>query len=101
MQFTIYLFVKVTNKNTLELERLTLLKNKENSSKSLISPMPGRVVKVCVSEGDEVSQGDDLIILDAMKMENVLKAEKNIKIFKINVNEEDTVAVDQELIMFG
>jgi len=95
------LFVKVTNKNTLELERLTLLKNKENSSKSLISPMPGRVVKVCVSEGDEVSQGDDLIILDAMKMENVLKAEKNIKIFKVNVNEEDTVAVDQELIKFG
>ena len=68
--------------------------------KSLISPMPGRIVKIFVSKGDHVSQEDDLIIIDAMKMENVLKAEKDAKILKINVKEGDTVFVDQELINF-
>jgi propionyl-CoA carboxylase alpha chain len=48
-----------------------------------------------------VSLGEDLIILDAMKMENVLKAEKDIQIKKINVKEGDTVSVDQELITFA
>ena len=60
-----------------------------------------RVVKVCVSENQKVSLGEDLIILDAMKMENVLKAEKDIHIKKINVKEGDTVSVDQELITFA
>jgi len=62
--------------------------------------MPGRVVKVCVAEGQEIAQGDDLIILDAMKMENILKAEKDTKVQKVKVKEEDTVFVDQELIEF-
>ena len=48
-----------------------------------------------------MSLGEDLIILDAMKMENVLKAEKDIQIKKINVKEGDTVSVDQELITFA
>jgi propionyl-CoA carboxylase alpha chain len=62
--------------------------------------MPGQVVKICVSENQKVNIGEDLIILDAMKMENILKADKDIKIKKINVKEGDIVSVDQELITF-
>jgi propionyl-CoA carboxylase alpha chain len=76
-------------------------KAKNTLYKALISPMPGQVVKVCVSENQKVSLGEDLIILDAMKMENILKAEKDIQIKKINVKEGDTVSVDQELITFA
>tara|TARA_B100000686_G_scaffold116504_1_gene123828 strand:- start:14380 stop:16365 length:1986 start_codon:yes stop_codon:yes gene_type:complete len=93
--------VKVIRMETIKLFKLIPEKNKIVSSKSLISPMPGRVVKICVSKGDDVSQEDDLIIIDAMKMENILKAEKDAKIIKINVKEGDTVFVDQELINFA
>ena len=92
---------KVMELEVFNLAKLIPKKAKNTLSKSLISPMPGQVVKVCVSENQKVSLGEDLIILDAMKMENVLKAEKDIQIKKINVKEGDTVSVDQELITFA
>jgi propionyl-CoA carboxylase alpha chain len=76
-------------------------KSKNNLSKLLLSPMPGQVVKVCVKENQKVHSGDDLIVLDAMKMENILKADKDTVIKKININKGDTVSVDQELIVFS
>ena len=94
------ILVKVRSMNAIKFSTLIPKKNKTVSSKSLISPMPGRVAKIFVSEGKDVSEGDELIIIDAMKMENVLKAEKDTKVLKINVKEEDTVFVDQELINF-
>ena len=69
--------------------------------KLLLSPMPGQVVKVCVQENQKINSGDDLIILDAMKMENILKADKDAVIKKIHIKEGDTVSVDQELIVFS
>jgi propionyl-CoA carboxylase alpha chain len=74
---------------------------KNTLSKTLISPMPGQVVKICVSENQKVNLGEDLIILDAMKMENILKADKDIIVKKINVKAGDTVSMDQELITFA
>ena len=62
--------------------------------------MPGRVVKVFVEKGQKVKIGDDLIILDAMKMENVIKSEKDTEIAIVHVKEDETVFVDQELIDF-
>ncbi len=62
--------------------------------------MPGRVVKVFVEKGQKVKVGDDLIILDAMKMENVIKSEKETEIANVHVKEDETVFVDQELIDF-
>ena len=62
--------------------------------------MPGRVVKVFVEKGQKVKIGDDLIILDAMKMENVIKSEKETEIAIVHVKEDETVFVDQELIDF-
>ena len=91
---------KVIELEIFNLAKMIPKKSKNISSKMLISPMPGQVVKICVSENQKVNIGEDLIILDAMKMENILKADKDIKIKKINVKEGDTVSVDQELITF-
>ena len=91
---------KVIELEIFNLSKMIPKKSKNRSSKMLISPMPGQVVKICVTENQKVNLGEDLIILDAMKMENILKADKDIKIKKINVKEGDTVSVDQELITF-
>ena len=91
---------KVTECEIFNLSKLIPKKVKNTLSKTLISPMPGQVVKVCVSENKKVNLGEDLIIIDAMKMENILKADKDIIVKKINVKAGDIVSVDQELITF-
>ena len=68
--------------------------------KNLLSPMPGRVVKVLVKQGQKVKYGEDLIILDAMKMENIIKSEKDTEISEVFVKENDTVVVEQVLLGF-
>ncbi len=92
---------KVTECEIFNLSKLIPRKVKNTLSKTLISPMPGQVVKVCVSENQKVNLGEDLIIIDAMKMENILKADKDIIVKKINVKAGDIVSVDQELITFA
>ena len=92
---------QVKEHDVYNLSKLIPKKIKNSSSKLLISPMPGQVVKVSVVEGQKINAGEDLIILDAMKMENVLKAEKDVQIKKIYVKEGETVSVDQELIIFS
>ncbi|TET18586.1 MAG: biotin/lipoyl-binding protein [Candidatus Cloacimonadota bacterium] len=57
----------------------------------LKSPMPGSVVKLFVTEGDEVAEGDILIIIEAMKMENELRAPGTMRVKKIYVKEGDQV----------
>jgi biotin carboxyl carrier protein len=68
------------------------------SLNSISSPMPGKVVKILVSEGDEVNEGQTVIIISAMKMESEYKAPKNSVIKKINVAEGDTIDGNQVLI---
>ena len=97
--FDIHAIVRETD--IYKLSKLIPKKAKSNLSKLLLSPMPGQVVKVCVQENQKVNSGEDLIILDAMKMENILKADKDAVIKKINIKQGDTVSVDQELIVFA
>ena len=66
----------------------------------LISPMPGRVVKILVKKGQKIKMGEDLIILDAMKMENILRSESEGIISEILVKVNDIVSTEQELICF-
>jgi len=63
-------------------------------SKLLICPMPGLLVKLHVAEGDEVQPGQPLATVEAMKMENILRAEKEAVISKINAAEGESLAVD-------
>lgn len=62
------------------------------------SPMPGLVLKIAVQEGDEVEEGDVLLILEAMKMENIIKSPIKGQVKKILVKEGETVAKKQLLI---
>ncbi len=63
-------------------------------SKFLICPMPGLLVKLHVEEGDEVQPGQPLATVEAMKMENILRAEKQGVIAKVNADEGESLAVD-------
>ena len=67
---------------------------------NLTSPMPGLVIKSVVQEGDEVKKGEPLIVLEAMKMENVLKAAADVVIDKINVKAGEAVEKGAVLIQF-
>jgi len=67
-------------------------------SRMLICPMPGLLVKLHVGEGDEVQPGQPLATVEAMKMENILRAEKEGRIAKINAGEGDSLAVDEVIL---
>ncbi len=68
--------------------------------KELEAPMPGRIVNVAVAIGDEINVGDEILSLEAMKMENVLKAEGVGIVKTINVQNEDVVEKGAILISF-
>jgi len=64
------------------------------------APMPGLVLKVIVEEGMEIKKGDNLLILEAMKMENILKSSTDGTVKKISVKQGDKVEKNQVLIQF-
>ena len=66
-----------------ELNALMLKRKEKDTSKFLMSPMPGLLVSVMVKEGQKVQAGEPLAIVEAMKMENILKAEKDVTIKEI------------------
>jgi propionyl-CoA carboxylase alpha chain len=63
--------------------------------------MPGLVVSVAVKEGQEIKAGETLAIVEAMKMENVLRAERDLTVKKINVKQGDSLAVDAVIMEFA
>ncbi|TMM49701.1 acetyl-CoA carboxylase biotin carboxylase subunit [Qipengyuania marisflavi] len=67
-------------------------------SKFLICPMPGLLVKLHVAEGEEVQPGQPLATVEAMKMENILRAEKQAVVAKLNAVEGDSLAVDAVIL---
>ena len=67
-------------------------------SKFLICPMPGLLVKLHVSEGEAVQPGQPLATVEAMKMENILRAEKAATVSKINAAQGDSLAVDEVIL---
>ena len=71
-----------------------------DTSKMLLCPMPGLVVKVNVEVGDEVQEGQALCTIEAMKMENILRAEKKGVVSKINAGAGDSLAVDEVIMEF-
>jgi propionyl-CoA carboxylase alpha chain len=70
-------------------------------SKFLLCPMPGLIVSVNVSEGQEVKAGETLAVVEAMKMENVLRSEHDGTVKKIEVRKGDTLAVDDVILEFA
>ncbi|MHA7967910.1 acetyl-CoA carboxylase biotin carboxylase subunit [Rhizobium sp. CAU 1783] len=81
-----------------ELAKLMPEKLPPDTSKMLLCPMPGVITSIAVKEGDQVEAGQALATVEAMKMENILKAEKRSVVKKVAVKAGDSLAVD-ELIM--
>jgi biotin carboxyl carrier protein len=67
-------------------------------AKQIMAPMPGKVIDILVKEGEEVLEYQDVLVLEAMKMENAIPAPEAGKIKKINVKKDDTVVTQQVLI---
>ena len=67
----------------------------------LKAPMPGLVLSVLVKEGDEVKKGDNLFVLEAMKMENIIKSPADVTIKSIKIKPSDKVEKNQVLIQFS
>lgn len=67
----------------------------------LKAPMPGLVLSILVKEGDEVKKGDNLFVLEAMKMENIIKSPADVTIKSIKIKAADKVEKNQVLIVFG
>ena len=84
-----------------ELLALMPEKKPQDTSRLLLSPMPGLLASVAVEAGQEVKTGETLAIIEAMKMENVLRAERDGVIKKINVKQGDSVAVDAVVMEFA
>ena len=81
-------------------EKYMLEEEAVDLSKYLLAPMPGKIVSINVKCGQKIKSGENLLILEAMKMENLITATKDTKIKKINVKVNDAVEVDQILIEF-
>jgi propionyl-CoA carboxylase alpha chain len=81
--------------------RLMPVKTLSDSEKAVRCPMPGLVVSLAVSEGQEVKAGETLAVIEAMKMENILRAERDGTIKKIRIKPGDSVAVDAVIMEFA
>lgn len=90
----------LTFKNNLDLvlDKMGIKRAIDTVSTDIKAPMPGKVIDVLVTEGKEVSKGDGIIILEAMKMENVLKAEHDCTIKKVHITQGESVEKNQLLI---
>ena len=84
-----------------EAARLMPLENKADTGKKLLCPMPGLVVSIAVTEGQEVKAGEALAVVEAMKMQNVLRAERDGTVKKIHAAPGATLAVDALILEFA
>jgi propionyl-CoA carboxylase alpha chain len=83
-----------------EMARKMPVKVPPDTSKLLLCPMPGLVVKLDAAVGDEVQEGQALCTIEAMKMENILRAERKGVVTKINASAGDSLAVDDIIMEF-
>jgi propionyl-CoA carboxylase alpha chain len=75
-------------------------KSPPDTSRFLLCPMPGLVVRISVAEGDEVQEGQALATVEAMKMENILRAERRAVVRKISVAPGASLKVDDVIMEF-
>ena len=92
---------RVMSPDVATLDKLMPVKVPPDTSKMLLCPMPGLVVSIAVEEGQEVKAGETLAIVEAMKMENVLRAERDLTVSKLNAKPGDSLAVDAVIMEFA
>ncbi|NYZ10940.1 acetyl-CoA carboxylase biotin carboxylase subunit [Azospirillum sp. RWY-5-1] len=92
---------KVLTPAAAELDALMPVKAPPDLSKFLLSPMPGLLVSLAVSEGQEVKAGEVLAVVEAMKMENILRATQDGTVSKVHATPGSSLAVDQKILEFA
>lgn len=101
VQFSVngsFLTAQVKDEDDLLLEKLGFSTNSKASAGTLIAPMPGKILEILVNEGEEVKAGQPVLILEAMKMENELKAPADGIVEKILASKNDNVEKKQPLL---
>uniref|UniRef100_A0A7S1ECZ6 Propionyl-CoA carboxylase alpha chain, mitochondrial n=2 Tax=Hemiselmis andersenii TaxID=464988 RepID=A0A7S1ECZ6_HEMAN len=93
--------VTIRTPRVAELAKFMPVQQEEDHSKTLRSPMPGKVHSIAVQEGEHVRVGQELCVVEAMKMQNVLRCEKDSIVAKIPVSVGQSVAVDEVILEFA
>lgn len=92
--------VQVTAALDLLLKQLGMDSLNANKIAQIKAPMPGLVLSILVKAGDEVKKGDSLVVLEAMKMENIIKSPADVVVKKIEVKQGDKIEKNTVLIQF-
>ncbi len=92
---------RVLTPRAAELSKFMIAKVPPDMSKYLLCPMPGLIVSIAVNEGDKVEAGQPLATVEAMKMENILRAEKSGVVSKLLAKPGDSLAVDAVIMEFA
>ena len=95
--------LRLETKNELDLMMMTLgvATGSAVDNPEVLAPMPGTILDIMVSPGQKVKKGDSLLVLNAMKMENVIKAPGDGEVYEISVSAGDNVNKNQVLISFS
>ncbi|MEZ5564971.1 MAG: acetyl/propionyl/methylcrotonyl-CoA carboxylase subunit alpha [Gammaproteobacteria bacterium] len=93
--------VLVCTPRAAELNRRMIAKVPPDMSQFLLSPMPGLLVRLAVSVGQKLKAGEEIAVVEAMKMENSLRAATDVRISKILVEQGQSLVVDQPIVEFG
>lgn len=93
-------FVNVYSPRTAELTKFMPKIEKNAKPKNLTSPITGKIIRFKVQEGDEVKAGQELVIIEAMKMENIIRTDHDVVIGKIKFAEGEPVGIGQVVIEF-
>jgi propionyl-CoA carboxylase alpha chain len=94
-------FTRLLTPRAAELDRLMPEKAAADASRVLLCPMPGLVVSIAVAEGQKVEPGETLATVEAMKMENVLRADREVTVARILAKPGDSLAVDAVIMEFA
>jgi propionyl-CoA carboxylase alpha chain len=93
-------FVSVYSPRIAELATYMPKIQKNAKPKNLTSPITGKIIRFKVKEGDEVKSGQELVVIEAMKMENIIRTDYDVKIGKIKFNENEPVGIGQIIMEF-
>lgn len=83
---------------SIERKKLLAAKEGESNSVEILAPMPGKIIEIFVEEGSEVHEGDPLVILEAMKMQNEILSPKTGKISDIKIKKDQNVMKDEFML---
>lgn len=92
--------VELKDRYDLLLEKMGINGASANKLNSIKAPMPGLIVKINVAVGDSVKAGDAILVLEAMKMENIIKATGDATVSQVKVKKGDSVVKGQVLLEF-